>query len=269
MLRQRVITGLIALAVLLVLLFVMPALAVKPAEYIFKIVMAALILAGAWEWSGFLKLGSNGARFGYVGLMAALLAAVVVLADDHTVELVFKAALAWWFVALLWVFMFPTPIPRIAGWICGALVLIPAYVAIIALYTLQPRLLLFVLVIVWAADIGAYFAGKQFGRVKLAPNISPGKTWEGVLGGLLLAAVLVLVGSRWLDTDLVVLLPFCLAVAIISIIGDLTVSMFKRDAGIKDSGRFFPGHGGVLDRIDSVTAAAPLFALGVSWMGLR
>ncbi len=269
MLRQRVITGLIALAVLLVLLFVMPALAVKPAEYIFKIVMAALILAGAWEWSGFLKLGSNGARLGYVGLMAALLAAVVVLADDHTVELVFKAALAWWFVALLWVFMFPTPIPRIAGWICGALVLIPAYVAIIALYTLQPALLLFVLVIVWAADIGAYFAGKQFGRVKLAPNISPGKTWEGVLGGLLLAAVLVLVGSRWLDTDLVVLLPFCLAVAIISIIGDLTVSMFKRDAGIKDSGRFFPGHGGVLDRIDSVTAAAPLFALGVSWMGLR
>lgn len=261
MLRQRVITGLIALAVLLVVLFVMPALAVK-------VVIAALILAGAWEWSGFLKLQSNGARLGYVGLMAALLAAVVGLADERTVEMIFEAALAWWLVALLWVFMFPTPIPRIAGWICGALVLIPTYVAIISLYTLQPSLLLFVLVIVWAADIGAYFAGKKFGRVKLAPNISPGKTWEGVIGGLFLAAVLVLLSSRWLEPDLIVLLPFCLSVAIISIIGDLTVSMFKRDAGIKDSGRFFPGHGGVLDRIDSVTAAAPLFALGVSWMGL-
>ncbi len=262
MLRQRVITGLIALAVLLVVLFVMPALAVK-------VVIAALILAGAWEWSGFLKLQSNGARLGYVGLMAALLAAVVGLADERIVEMIFEAALAWWLVALLWVFMFPTPIPRIAGWICGALVLIPTYVAIISLYTLQPSLLLFVLVIVWAADIGAYFAGKKFGRVKLAPNISPGKTWEGVIGGLFLAAVLVLLSSRWLETDLIVLLPFCLSVAIISIIGDLTVSMFKRDAGIKDSGRLFPGHGGVLDRIDSVTAAAPLFALGVSWMGLR
>ena len=132
--------------------------------------------------------------------------------------------------------MFPTPIPRIAGWICGALVLIPAYAAIISLYSLHPAMLLFVLVIVWAADIGAYFAGKRFGRVKLAANISPAKTWEGVLGGLLLAALLVLVSSRWLETDIAVLLPFCLAVAIISIVGDLTVSMFKRDAGVKDSG---------------------------------
>ncbi len=262
MLRQRVITAIIALSVLLVLLFVMPALAVK-------VVIAALILAGAWEWSGFLKLDSQVARLGYVGLMAVLLAAVVGLADERTVELVFKAALAWWLVALLWLFMFPTPIPRIAGWICGALVLIPAYVAIISLYTVQPALLMFVLIIVWTADIGAYFAGKRFGRVKLAPNVSPGKTWEGVLGGLFLTGVMVLASSRWLQTDLIVLLPFCLAVASISIVGDLTVSMFKRDAGIKDSGRFFPGHGGILDRIDSVTAAAPLFALGVSWVGLR
>ncbi len=130
-------------------------------------------------------------------------------------------------------------------------------------------LLLFVISIVWAADIGAYFTGKRFGRVKLAPNVSPGKTWEGVLGGLAAVALLALVRARWLEIDFAVLLPFCLAVAIISIVGDLTVSMFKRHAGLKDSGRFFPGHGGVLDRIDSVTAAAPLFALGISWVGLR
>lgn len=261
MLRQRVITGLTALAVLLIVLFVLPTVAVK-------LVIAALMLAGAWEWSGFLKLESSGARLGYVGLISLLLAALAGLADAQVVEMVFKVALAWWLVALLWVCMYPTPIPPILGWICGALVLIPTYAAIVSLYLVHPALLLFVLLIVWAADIGAYFAGKRFGRVKLAPNISPGKTWEGVLGGLLFASILVLVSSQWLEPDVSVLLPFCLSVAIISIIGDLTVSMFKRNAGVKDSGRFFPGHGGVLDRIDSVTAAAPLFALGIGWVGL-
>ena len=158
---------------------------------------------------------------------------------------------------MIWVFNYPTPIPRLAGWICGALVLIPAYLAIISLYSLQPELLLFVLVIVWAADIGAYFAGKRFGRVKLAPNISPGKTWEGVLGGLAFVTILTLLRARWLAIDIAVLLPFCLAVASISIIGDLTVSMFKRNAGVKDSGRLFPGHGGVLDRVDGLLFALP------------
>ncbi len=262
MLRQRVVTALAAFAVLLIVLFALPPVAVK-------LVIASLILAAAWEWSGFLKLESSAARLAYVGLIATLLAAVVGLADERAVESILKVALAWWLVALIWVFMFPTPIPKFAGWTCGALVLIPAYVAIISLYSLQPALLLFVLVIVWAADIGAYFAGKHLGKVKLAPNISPGKTWEGVLGGLFLVTALVLLRAQWLEIDIVVLLPFCLAVAIISVIGDLTVSMFKRDAGVKDSGRLFPGHGGVLDRIDSVTAAAPLFALGISWVGLR
>ncbi|HEX2139515.1 MAG TPA: phosphatidate cytidylyltransferase, partial [Woeseiaceae bacterium] len=131
-----------------------------------------------------------------------------------------------------------------------------------------------VLIIVWAADVGAYFAGKRWGRVKLAPNISPGKTWEGVIGGLFAVVVVLVLASRyWVDlealgTDIAAVVPFCLAVATLSIIGDLTVSMFKRNAGLKDSGRFFPGHGGVLDRIDSVAAAAPLFTLGIGWMGL-
>ncbi len=157
MLRQRVITGLTALAVLLVVLFVLPAIAVK-------LIIAALMLTGAWEWSGFLKLETTRARIAYVGLIASLLAAMVGLADERGVEMLLTVALAWWLVALLWVFMFPTPIPKIAGWTCGGLVLIPAYVAIISLYSLQPALLLFVLIIVWGTDIGAYFVGKRFGR---------------------------------------------------------------------------------------------------------
>lgn len=263
MLKLRVLTAVVALGALLVVLFVLPAAIAQG-------VFAALILAGAWEWSGFLRPEKAAVRFVYVGLIAALLvAASVGLANEFAVGVILKVALAWWLIALFWVFVFPTPIPKLAGWICGALVLIPAYLAIMSLYSLQPALLLFVLIIVWVADIGAYFAGKRFGKVKLAPKISPGKTWEGVFGGLLAVAALALIRARWLDIEIAVLLPFCLAVAIISIIGDLTVSMFKRNAGVKDSGRLFPGHGGVLDRIDSVTAAAPLFALGISWVGLR
>jgi phosphatidate cytidylyltransferase len=107
------------------------------------------------------------------------------------------------------------------------------------------------------------------GKVKLAPQISPGKTWEGVIGGLVAVLLLIVVRSMWVESDLMTLIPFCLAVAAFSVVGDLTVSMFKRTAGVKDSGSLFPGHGGVLDRIDSVAAAAPLFALGLTWVGLR
>ena len=143
------------------------------------------------------------------------------------------------------------------------------YLALIILYDAAPTILLFALLIVWVADSGAFFAGKMMGRVKLAPKISPGKTWEGVIGGLVAVVLLTLLRSLWVETDLAVFVPFCLAVACLSIVGDLTVSMFKRTAGLKDSGSLFPGHGGVLDRIDSVAAAAPLFALGVSWAGLK
>ena len=120
----------------------------------------------------------------------------------------------------------------------------------------------------WSADIGAYFAGKHFGRVKLAPNISPGKTWEGVVGGLIAVAILAIVSGIYGQGNLSVLLPFCLAIGLLSIVGDLTVSMFKRHAGIKDSGTLFPGHGGLLDRIDSVTAASTLFAAGMAVVGI-
>lgn len=263
MLRQRVMTAVPAITVLLVVLFVLP-------PVVAQLVFAALIVAGAWEWSGFLKPNTRLVRFSYVGMTTVLLIAVSAgSANQYLIDVVMEAALAWWSIAFLWIILFPTPIPNLAGWVCGVLVLLPAYLAIVTLYQLQPGILLFVLVIVWTADTGAFFAGKYFGRVKLAPKVSPGKTWEGVLGGLLAVTALVLVRALWLETEMVVLLPFCLAVAIISIVGDLTVSMFKRHAGVKDSGRLFPGHGGVLDRIDSVTAAAPLFALGISWGGLR
>jgi phosphatidate cytidylyltransferase len=262
MLKQRILTAIIAGAALLVVLFVLPPLAAE-------IVMAAFFLAAAWEWSGFLMLKGVAGRLFYVAVIGALLGIVGwLLPRETTVEVVLRIGLAWWFAALVWAFFWPTRIARPVGWICGALVMVPAYIALVSLYSLKPAVLLFVLVIVWSADIGAYFTGKRFGRVQLAPNISPGKTWEGVIGGLsAVVVVLVLASVYWLEIDIAIVVPFCLAVATISIVGDLTVSMFKRNAGLKDSGKVFPGHGGVLDRIDSVAAAAPLFTLGISWMG--
>ncbi len=259
MLKQRFITAVIALIALLAVLFVLPApLALG--------VVALVVLAGAWEWGGFLGLSSAG-RLGYTALIGALMAAFW-FAGTAYAETILLVACSWWFVAFLWCFFFPTPIPRVIRWVCGALVLVPLFVALIGLYAIRPELLLLSLIIVWAADCGAYFAGRAFGRVKLAPEISPGKTWEGVIGGLLLVAVLVIGLAVYRDLDIAVVLPFGLAVAAVSVVGDLTVSMFKRTAGVKDSGSLFPGHGGVLDRVDSVAAAAPLFLLGISAFGL-
>lgn len=258
--KQRIITAVIALIGLMLVLFVAP-------REVALLVIVAVMLSAAWEWSAFLQAGSNALRCTYVAFIGALLAAVSFLPVDTTVVLI--AALIWWIVALIWTFFFPTRIPAVVRWLGGALVLVPLYLALILLYNAQPLILLFALLIVWVADSGAFFAGKTLGRVKLAPQISPGKTWEGVIGGLVAVVLLTLLRAAWVETDLAVFVPFCLAVACLSIVGDLTVSMFKRTTGLKDSGKLFPGHGGVLDRIDSVAAAAPLFALGLGWAGLK
>jgi len=260
MLKTRIITAVISLVALGVVLFVVPA-------GVAELIIAVVVLAGAWEWSGLLGLRSPALRWGFVAVIAGLVAASYVLLPQSSAPIL-RIAFAWWFAAFLWTLFYPTPIPALIRWVGGVLVLVPMFVALINLYRIGPVVLLLALLIVWAADIGAYFAGKKFGRVKLAPSISPGKTWEGVLGGLLLVALLTVAAAYWTDTDPAVLLPFCLAVAALSIVGDLTVSMFKRTAGVKDSGKLFPGHGGVLDRVDSVAAAAPLFAFGLDWLGL-
>jgi phosphatidate cytidylyltransferase len=145
---------------------------------------------------------------------------------------------------------------------------VPLFVALASLYATGPAYLLFALFVVWGADVGAYFAGRRFGRVKLAPSISPGKTWEGVIGGLLTVAVVASVFAASLGLEPGLIVPFSMAAAALSVVGDLTVSMFKRTAGLKDSGKLFPGHGGILDRIDSVSAAAPLIAIGLTVAGV-
>lgn len=262
MLRQRVVTALIAVAVLLSVLFLAPMSAAR-------VVIGILFVAAAWEWSQFLGGPDPGLRALFVALIVLAEIALGVYFDDPGVHLtVFSTAIAWWAAALVWIFFFPTPVPRVLPWVGGLLVLAPAYLAVDWLYRTSPWLLLIALCLVWIADIGAYFTGKAFGSVKLAPRVSPGKTWEGVGGGLVLALVGVLIVTLQLGKNPGVVIPFAAAVVLVSVVGDLTVSMFKRHSGIKDSGTLFPGHGGILDRIDSLCAAAPVIAAGGILMGL-
>jgi phosphatidate cytidylyltransferase len=130
------------------------------------------------------------------------------------------------------------------------------------------ELVIFVLVLAWAADIGAFFAGRRYGRMRLAPTVSPNKTWEGVIGGLCAGALIAFAGQAWFEAPGVAFVSLCVGAVLISVVGDLLESMFKRQRGMKDSGSLLPGHGGMLDRIDSLTASVPLLALGFGWLGL-
>jgi phosphatidate cytidylyltransferase len=258
MLGQRILTAIVALVVVAIALFVLP-------QWATRAIVALLMLIAAWEWSGLLRLNTTLLRLSFVGLVIALMSGVMLLLPSGLqIERVSEVALAWWIVAFAWLFFHPTPIPAPLAWLCGALVIVPAWYAIDWLYRYSSEALLMVLLIVIAADTGAYFAGRFFGRVKLAPSISPGKTWEGAIGGMALVSVLATVVALQTGQGIAVLVPVFLAIGVLSIVGDLTVSVFKRHAGVKDSGRLFPGHGGVLDRIDSIAAAAPAFAMAMT-----
>jgi phosphatidate cytidylyltransferase len=132
------------------------------------------------------------------------------------------------------------------------------------------QLIMFLFLMVWSADIGAYFVGKAFGKHKLLPNVSPGKTMEGFLGGVVMACILVTVAGLsmgWSVSQFYLVIPITILITTVSVLGDLNESMFKRQAGIKDSGSILPGHGGILDRIDSLTATAPIYALCYALIG--
>ena len=264
-LRQRVRTAVPLLVGLLLLLFLAPV-------RIVVWVSAAVMVLAAWEWSAFLGWRLPRLRGAYAGGTALLLATSGALVPAVVgLQGVLWIALLWWAIAFLWILRFPTPIPPAIAALAGLLVLIPSWLSMVAILQVPdngPALLLLALCIIFAADIGAYFAGHRFGRVKLAPQVSPGKTWEGLIGGMLLSATTAAAGGVVLGLSPGVMVPLGLGVAALSVVGDLTESMFKRSVGLKDSGHVIPGHGGVLDRIDSITAAMPLFALALSWLGL-
>jgi len=263
-LRKRIITAVIVVVLFLGVLFYLPQTATV-------VVLTALVLAGAWEWSAFLRTSRAYVRAAYVILVGLLLPAVwFATAVPDALHVVLVAALIWWFIALAWIIFAPHSVAPWSAGLAGVLALVPAWLALVRLLGLPhgAQWVLFTLLLVWSADIGAYFAGHRFGRIRLAPEVSPGKTWEGVLGGIALSAVVAVAGSAWFALPLYSFVPLCFAAVAFSIVGDLTESLLKRFAGVKDSGTLFPGHGGVMDRIDSVTGAAPVLFFGLTVLGV-
>ncbi|MFZ3019369.1 MAG: phosphatidate cytidylyltransferase [Gallionella sp.] len=270
MLKSRVITAIVLLALLLAALFLLPSVA-------WSLLVVAMVMQGTTEWSHLSKLTGRTASL-YWWLTLVLMLGLVAL-DAYAAETVsFYVHLAIYLVsALLWLVI--VPIWLMVGWkverplamaAVGWAVLIPTGLAMMELRetTPAPWVLLFVMGLVWVADIAAYFAGRRFGKNKLAPDISPGKTWEGVAGAIFGVSVyVVLVWSFSPHFSTREILPPLLLTAwwwvALAVIGDLFESAIKRQAGVKDSGALLPGHGGLLDRIDALTSTLPLAALAM------
>lgn len=270
MLKTRVLTALLLLAGFAPALFFMPQTA-------WACLVAALAAPVAWEWGGLLRLRSA-ARLGLAAVTLALSAFAVVLVPSALGVGSFDPASAWafgrwlylpavvfWTALLpLWLYgRWPLTNPAI-GLVVGAIVVFPALLAVVQLRMLGPWPLLAILAIAWVADIAAYFAGRRFGKRKLAPSISPGKTWAGVAGAILGVLVYGFAVAPWLPEVSLPAPPLLAALLLmltaLGVVGDLFESLLKRHAGLKDSSNLLPGHGGILDRIDSQMPTLPIVA---------
>lgn len=264
-LRQRIVTGLLLAGLVIVMLLLLP-----PAVTVAAVLI--VVGAGAWEWAGLAGLAAPTARFGYVVVIGLAVIAAWRLTSSTPALVAFLAGtVAWWVAAFVWLAVAPARGGPRAAALAGFAVLVPAAIGITRLVEIGPEgqvLMLFLLVLIAAADVGAYFGGRAFGRRKLAPRVSPGKTWEGFAAGMLAAMLAASAGAALFGQPLLPWLAVCAVVALVSVVGDLVESMFKRRAGLKDSGSLLPGHGGVLDRVDSLTAAGPVFLLGLVALGV-
>lgn len=273
MLIQRVLTALVLLPLLIA------AIAYLPPPALYAVFCAAGLIAG-WEWAGLMSAPApaTSIRAGFVASAAVLLLAAWFL-RAHALWICAAAAL-WWLYAIALVRGYPQNFERArpalgAMWLIGLLLIVPTMLGLWILHAMPdgPWRVFFLFFLIFAADTGAYLAGRNFGRRKLAPAVSPGKTVEGMLGGLLLCAAWAACAGPFVfkletPTQIVSIVLLSLVVAGFSVMGDLVESLFKRAAGVKDSGHILPGHGGMLDRVDSILAGAPIMALGLSLLKL-
>ncbi len=270
-LKQRVLTAVVLVPILLGAMFLLPGIA-------WQLLLCVPLVLASLEWSRLSKY-STVAGYAFTALLLANGLAFVfafwseggaALGQAVATLVLIPALLFWAIAAPLWLYrgwrVKNTFILGVVGW----LMLVPAWVAFVFLQR-SPWMLLAIVLIIWIADTAAYFAGRRFGRHKLAPLISPGKTWEGVIGAFI-AVIIYGFGVSFLVLpqanvyDRIVMLIFVCALTVLGIVGDLFESWIKRTAGAKDSGNLLPGHGGMLDRIDSMTAALPFAALYYLWM---
>lgn len=264
MLRTRVLT-----AALLLLLLVPALFFLSPTLWAWGAL--AVLLVSAWEWARIAKFVGGGVWV-FV-LLTGAAGALLHTGDPLAVQATYAVALVFWFVAVPTMFVTGA---RPSGWLAavtGWCVILPFGLAVVDLRGMDPWLLIFLMGFVWVADIAAYFSGRRFGIRKLAPSISPGKTWEGVAGAVVATTLYVLVnvwlGNPWIagPADWRVIFLIAILLTTVSIIGDLFESAMKRSAGIKDSSQLLPGHGGVLDRVDSLTSTLPVAACMLIWDG--
>lgn len=280
MLKQRIITALLLVPVALYGVFMLPL-------WGFALFIQGVLMLGAWEWSPLMGVRRTLARIAYTLFVGAIIGVLSWLAPyEHLWEggelskLIYYTILAggvWWVVALAMIVNYPSSrrmwsrTRAIVG-VFGLLIFIPTWAALVTVRSIdidESRffggwVVLFILLLVWAADVGAYFAGVRYGRNKMMPAVSPGKTMEGLCGGVTLAFVVMMVVAHWTKVPAEQFTGYYLTglfTVVASVFGDLNESMFKRSAGVKDSGSILPGHGGILDRIDSLTAAVPIFTL--------
>ncbi|MFP8967259.1 phosphatidate cytidylyltransferase [Pokkaliibacter sp. CJK22405] len=260
MLKTRILTALILIPVVIYGLFGLTGFA-------YEAFCLIILGAAAWEWGQFAELKGLGKRTAYVATL--VFSGVVVGFLPSVIQmLVLVVAAVFWLVSFVWTAQFPELKPWYGGkrmLAMGWVTIVPLWVALLQLSLVEsyPSWLIYLLLVVWGCDTGAYFAGKRFGKTKLAPKVSPGKTREGVYGAFVVVTLLsvVAVFSGWLEVNWLGLWVISMLTAVVSVQGDLLESMCKRTVGIKDSGKLLPGHGGVLDRIDSLCAALPFFAL--------
>lgn len=268
MLKQRVITAIILFALFLTALFGLPGAG-------WKALVLVVVWQGAVEWAKLSGL-SGRAAMGYWALTLAVMGGILWLDYSLALEQQTLSHLVWYGMAvLLWVLIVPAWL--MLGWrpknpwlmgLVGWIVLLPTGLAMLDLRAYSPWLLLFAMTLVMMADISAYFTGKRFGKNKLAPAISPGKTWEGVFGAMIGVTVYLIV-VMW-ASDLYKHYPFSPGIIVagwlwvaLAVVGDLFESAVKRQAGVKDSGALLPGHGGLLDRIDALTSTLPFAAIAL------
>lgn len=261
MLKQRILTALVLAPLALAGVFLLP-----PAG--FAVFIGLVIMLGGWEWANLAGFERSEGRIAFAVLVGGCCWAVSLLPPIW----VLAVASLWWLVAFWLVKGYPESARycenRFVRLGMGLLTLVPPWLALVQLKNMEHGgwLIFMVLVMVWAADCGAYFAGRALGKTKLARNVSPKKTLEGGVGGILLAVLVSAGVALWNDVSFargLGLLLLTVLTALVSILGDLWESMLKRERGIKDSSDLLPGHGGVLDRIDSLTAAIPVFTMAL------